>query len=93
MHLKEAKEAVNGIVIDIVNCPGHYAPIAKVKYDNGENVLMFGAEGVKVGDVLTAGSKADIKPGNVAELKNIPEGTLVYKKNQFIKSLNDIGLV
>ncbi len=78
IHLKNSKENRKGEIIDLVNCPGHYAPIAKVKYDNGENNLMLAPEGIKVGDEVEAGSKVDIKPGNVIELKNIPEGTLIY---------------
>jgi len=77
MHIKNPKELTKGIVVDIVSCPGHYAPIAKVKYDKQQS-LVFAPEGIKVGDQITAGAKADIKPGNIIELKNIPEGTLVY---------------
>ena len=78
MHLNLTKESVKGNVIDIVNCPGHYAPIAKVKYENGENSLVFAPDGIKVGDVLDSGKGAEIKPGNVVELRDVPEGTLIY---------------
>jgi large subunit ribosomal protein L2 len=69
---------VKGEVLDIVNCPGHYAPIAKVKYENGEDTLVFAPEGMKVGDSINAGKGSEIKPGNLIELKDIPEGTLIY---------------
>ena len=77
-HIKKIEETVNGKIIDIVNCVGHYAPIAKVKYDNGENGLLLAPEGIRVGEEVSSGSKVDIKPGNTIELKNIPEGTLIY---------------
>ena len=78
MHLNITKESVKGSVIDIVNCPGHYAPIAKVKYENGENSLVFAPDGIRVGDVLDSGKGAEIKPGNVVELRDVPEGTFIY---------------
>lgn len=78
IHLKNLKERIDGNVIDIVNCVGHYAPVAKVKYENGENSLIFAPEGMKVGDKITSGNNDNIKQGDVVKLKNIPEGTLIY---------------
>lgn len=77
-HLKNSKDKLEGSVLDIVNCVGHYAPLAKVKYENGEDSLMFAPEGMKVGDKITAGNKDNIKQGDVVNLRNIPEGTLIY---------------
>ncbi len=77
-HLKNTKDKLEGSVLDIVNCAGHYAPLAKVKYENGEDSLMFAPEGMKVGDKITAGNKDNIKQGDVVNLRNIPEGTLIY---------------
>jgi large subunit ribosomal protein L2 len=76
-HPKETKED-KGVITDIVNCSGHYAPILKVSYNGGEKCLMIAPQGVKVGEEVGIGKKAEIKPGNVLELKSIPEGTLIY---------------
>ena len=78
MHVKETSKDLTGNVIDIVNCAGHYAPLAKIKYDNGENCLIIAPEGIRVGEEVTAGATGEIKAGNTIHLKNIPEGTLIY---------------
>jgi len=33
------KEATKGKILDIINCPGHSAPLVEIKYENGEEVL------------------------------------------------------
>ncbi len=73
-----SKEKINGKIIDIVNCPGHSAPLIEVKYENGEEVLLQAPEGIKVGDSLVNGEKTQIRTGNVLSLKNIPDGIAIY---------------
>lgn len=70
--------AAKGIVVDLIDCPGHTAPLAKIKYDDGEQILVQAAEWLRVGDVVETGESAEIKLGNTMSLKNIPEGTLVF---------------
>ena len=77
-HIKNAKGNVKGKIIDLVKCPGHYGPVAIVKYDNNEEVLMMAPEGIRVGDSVMAGENVDMGAGNTAELKDVPEGTLIY---------------
>lgn len=78
MHPGITNQNFNGMVTDLVKCPGHYAPVAELKYDNGEEGLMFAPEGMKVGDVVNLGSSVEIKSGNMTQLRNIPEGTMIY---------------
>jgi len=73
-----SKEAVNGKIVDIINCPGHSAPLINVKYENGEEVLLQAPDGIKVGSEVVNGEETPIKTGNILPLKNIPEGTTVY---------------
>ncbi|MBW2982319.1 50S ribosomal protein L2 [Candidatus Woesearchaeota archaeon] len=77
-HNKISTETINGKIIDLIKCSGHSAPLAQVKYDNGEEILMVAPEGVRVGEIVQAGEKADLKNGNIIPLKNIPEGTSIY---------------
>jgi large subunit ribosomal protein L2 len=77
-HNKLSAETTNGRIIDLIDCPGHTAPLAQIKYDNGEEVLMIAPEGVRVGEIIQAGAEANVKDGNTIPLKNIPEGTSVY---------------
>lgn len=73
-----AAATINGEVIDIVKCRGHSAPLVKVAYEDGDVCLSIAPEGVKVGDKLTVGHNVEIKAGNIAPLKDLPDGTLVY---------------
>jgi large subunit ribosomal protein L2 len=73
-----AKKPINGKITDIINCPGHSAPLINVKYEDGKEILLQAPEGIKVGATIENGEKIPIKEGNVLPLKNIPEGTAVY---------------
>lgn len=77
-HIPLKNEAITGKVIDIVHCPGHSAPLTKVEYDNGEIALNLAPEGIRIGQEITSGVDTPIMPGFTSQLKNIPEGTLVY---------------
>lgn len=66
-----------GVIVDIVHCPGHTAPLAKVAFEK-EDILMVAPEGVKVGYPIFAGKDAPPKVGNILPLSQIPEGTPIY---------------
>jgi len=66
-----------GVVVDIINCPGHDAPLMAVSYDSGEVALTQAPNGIKVGDLIKVNADT-LEKGNVVALKDIPEGTLVY---------------
>jgi len=74
-HKKQSQE-VNGKIIELIDCPGHSAPLARVLYADGENCLTIAPEGVAIGDEVTVGG--EMKPGNIFSLKDIPEGALIY---------------
>ncbi|MDI6858886.1 MAG: 50S ribosomal protein L2 [Methanocellales archaeon] len=74
-HVKtDEDETVRGIVVGIEHDPARSAPIAKVRFDNGEERLLLVPEGVAVGDEIACGISAEIKPGNTLPLAEIPEG-------------------
>ena len=52
--------------------------IALVQYEDGEKRYIIAPYGLKVGDVVRAGSDADIKPGNALALADIPVGTFIH---------------
>lgn len=58
--------------------PNRTAFIALIKYENGDLAYILAPQRLKAGDVVVSGVKADIKPGNAMQLKNIPVGTLVH---------------
>lgn len=76
-HKSVSVGSINGKIIDIIHCAGHTAPLAKITYDDGEESLTIMPEGLKVGDIITVGT-GSFTTGNTFQLKNIPEGSIVY---------------
>ncbi|MBI2656890.1 50S ribosomal protein L2 [Candidatus Woesearchaeota archaeon] len=74
----EEGKIITASVTDIVHSSGHSAPLIELKYSNGENGLVQAPEGIKVGDNIEMGRDAELKPGNILPLKNIPEGASIY---------------
>ena len=72
-----AQTTVIGKIVDIVKCPGHYAPLVDIKLDNGEQCFIIAPEGIRVGEEIQVGQDAQVRPGNILPLKNIPEGTSI----------------
>ena len=65
-------------VLDLIHCPAHSAPLARVKYDDNTMGLIIAAEGVYVGKQYPMTAEAPIAYGNILPLKAIPEGTPVF---------------
>jgi large subunit ribosomal protein L2 len=66
------------VVIDILHDPGRSAPVARIRYADGQERLVLAPEGIKVGERIVAGVSAPVKPGNTLSLAEIPEGTLIH---------------
>ncbi|MBC8585941.1 50S ribosomal protein L2 [Youxingia wuxianensis] len=58
--------------------PNRTAHIALVQYEDGEKRYIIAPNGLKVGDTVTTGPSADIKPGNALPMANIPVGTFIH---------------
>ena len=67
-------------VVDIIHDACRGAPLAKLKTDNDEK-LIVAAEGLKVGDTLNRRGEAKI--GNVLPLHSIPKGTFIFGMETF----------
>ena len=65
------------VIIDLLSCRAHTAPLAKIKYDDNTSSLIIAPEGVRIGQKISIGGK-DLKLGNIMELKDIPEGTGIF---------------
>lgn len=76
-HPPMSERTVSGTVKDIVHCPGHYSPLMLVQYEKS-SMLNLAPEGIKVGDKVECGNDAEIKPGNILPLSQIPDGTDIY---------------
>jgi len=78
IDFKRDKLNVPAKVAAIEYDPNRSARIALLHYADGEKRYILAPLGLKVGDTVTAGPEADIKPGNALPLKSIPVGTTVH---------------
>ncbi len=77
LHAPDSK-LIQGTITDFVHCPGHSTPLAEVAYEDGQTCLLLAPEGVKIGDKVKLGPGAEVEPGNVLALSDVPEGTPVF---------------
>ena len=68
----------NATVIGIEYDPNRTAYIALIESEEGKRSYIIAPVGLTDGDVVSAGAGADIKPGNVLPLANIPVGTIIH---------------
>ncbi len=78
IDFKRNKLDVVGTVTTLEYDPNRSAHIALVTYEDGEKRYIIAPAGLKVGDKVTAGANADIKPGNALPLSSIPTGTFIH---------------
>lgn len=78
VKLPPAEETGEAVVVDIINDPGRSAPVARIRYGDGQERLVLAPAGIKVGDRIAAGISAPIKLGNILPLAEIPEGTPIH---------------
>jgi large subunit ribosomal protein L2 len=78
IDFKRTKDAIPAKVAAIEYDPNRSARIALLHYRDGEKRYILAPVGIKVGDVVESGLKADIKTGNALPLSSIPLGTVVH---------------
>ena len=78
IDFKRNKFGVPAKVAAIEYDPNRTARIALLHYLDGEKRYIIAPVGLKVGDTVSAGPEAEIRPGYALPLKNIPQGTIVH---------------
>jgi large subunit ribosomal protein L2 len=78
IDFKRNKLGVPGKVATVEYDPNRSSRICLINYLDGEKRYILQPVGLKVGDMIVAGTDADIKPGNALPLANIPVGTMVH---------------
>ena len=78
IDFKRGNAGVAGTVMTLEYDPNRTAHIALVQYEDGTKGYIIAPAGLKVGDKISAGADADIKPGNALPLANIPTGTFIH---------------
>ncbi len=83
IDFKRNKDGMNATVRTLEYDPNRTANIALIEYEDGVKSYIIAPNGLKVGDVISSGPEADIKPGNALPLSNIPLGTLIHNIELF----------
>ena len=78
VDFKRNKDGVPAVVKTIEYDPNRSARIALLFYADGEKRYILAPKGLKKGDIVSAGSKAEIKPGNALKLKDMPVGVQIH---------------
>ncbi len=78
IDFKRNKFGVSGEVAALEYDPNRNVDIALIKYTDGEYRYILAPKGLKVGDEVKAGEKAEVKLGNAMKLKNAPVGTVLH---------------
>ena len=73
-----AKDGVPAKVVSIEYDPNRTARIALLAYADGEKAYILAPNGLKVGQTVMNGSKAELKPGNCLKIKDIPVGVSIH---------------
>jgi len=78
IDFKRVKDGIPARVAAIEYDPNRTCRIALLHYRDGEKAYILAPRGLSVGDQVSSGQGADIKPGNALALRYIPVGTVVH---------------
>lgn len=78
IDFKRNKHDIDAVVKSIEYDPNRTARIALLAYADGEKRYILAPNGLKVGQTIKSGSKAEPEVGNTLYLKDIPLGTLIH---------------
>ncbi|MCC6810317.1 MAG: 50S ribosomal protein L2 [Deltaproteobacteria bacterium] len=78
VDFKRNKINVPAKVVAIEYDPNRTCRLALITYVDGEKRYILAPAGLNVGDTVISSEGADIKPGNVLPLANIPIGTTIH---------------
>lgn len=78
IDFKRNKDDIAAKVASIEYDPNRSARIALLNYTDGEKRYILAPNGLKVGDQVMSGEKAEIRVGNVLPLSKIPLGTEIH---------------
>ncbi len=78
VDFKRRKYDMSATVERLEYDPNRTAFIALIKYEDGELSYILAPQRLKVGDIVIAGQRVDVKPGNAMPLAAIPVGTIIH---------------
>jgi large subunit ribosomal protein L2 len=78
IDFKRDKLSVPARVAAIEYDPNRTARLALLHYVDGEKRYILAPVGLRVGDTVVSGPKAEIRPGNSLPISSIPVGTMIH---------------
>src|SRR5881397_3436467 len=78
IDFKRRKDGVPAKVATIEYDPNRTCYIALLNYADGHKSYILAPQGLRPGDRVESGERADIRPGNALPLRSIPPGTIVH---------------
>lgn len=78
VDFRREKHGIPAKVAAIEYDPNRTARLALLFYVDGEKRYIIAPLDLKVGDLITSGPNAEIRPGNCLPISNIPVGTLIH---------------
>ena len=78
VDFKRDKFGVRGKIAAVEYDPNRSAFISLIHYEDGEKRYILYVRGTGVGDTVSSGPDADVRPGNALPLERIPLGTTVH---------------
>ena len=100
IDFKRSKKEIPAKVEALEYDPNRTANIALLVYRDGEKRYILAPEGLKTGDRVVTGEKAELKPGNALPLAKIPVGMPIHnlelrpgKGGQIVRSAGSAALI
>jgi large subunit ribosomal protein L2 len=78
IDFKRDKRGIPAKVAHIEYDPNRNARIALLHYADGEKRYIIAPQALQIGVTVSAGSDAEVKPGNAMEITAVPLGTFIY---------------
>lgn len=78
IDFKRDKNGIPARVASVEYDPNRSARLALLHYADGEKRYILAPVGLRVGETVSSGLQADIRPGNALPLRAIPVGTVVH---------------
>lgn len=100
IDFKRDKRDIPAKVVAIEYDPNRTCDVALLNYVDGEKRYILAPQGLKVGDMVGAGEKAEVKAGNALPLGKIPIGTPIHnlelnpgRGGQLVRSAGDAAKI
>jgi large subunit ribosomal protein L2 len=78
VDFRRNRYGVPATVLTVEYDPNRSARLALIRYEDGQKSYILCPDGLKVGETVESGDKAEVKVGNHLPLRVIPEGTPIH---------------